>query len=541
MSRTSWFKGLWARRLCTLATMISGLIGCSSNHDRSNATSNDIGQHGSAVITTWPVVADAYVRSGSQAATNFGNATTLLADGDDGGSIMHIYVRFSIGNVGTISSAKLRLFATDPTSQTYVVRKVSSNSWGETTITWNNKPAPDAGQITSFSSVADNTWVEIDFTGVAQPNSTLSIVIEPSGATNGVDFNSRNATSNQPQVVIDASGSGGTGGTGGAGGATGGTGGTGGTAGSGGTGGTGGSTSTVPTDPNLKIAFVGDTADGTNWGSVLSLAQAEGAHAVVVEGDMTYDADPSGWWSRTEGVVGQSFPVFLARGNHDDSSWSGFLSEAANHFGGATRTNGPHDAAYKAVFRGLAIATIRKGDTATTLNNLLNGDTHIWKVCNWHQNQNKMQVGGKGDEMGWAVYEACRQQGALIMTGHEHTYHRTKTMTNTQNQTIDPTCSSGASVCVGPGRTFVAVVGTGGTGLRSQVRCTPTSSTQPYPSLNTTDPSCPIWASIYTTNQGANFGAQFITFNVDGNPRKARSYFKTISGTTIDNFVIFAD
>jgi hypothetical protein len=38
-----------------------------------------------------------------------------------------------------------------------------------------------------------------------------------------------------------------------------------------------------------------------------------------------------------------------------------------------------------------------------------------------------------------------------------------------------------------------------------------------------------------------NYGIQFITFNVDGNPKKARSYFKTISGTTIDTFTIFAD
>jgi hypothetical protein len=119
--------------------------------------------------------------------------------------------------------------------------------------------------------------------------------------------------------------------------------------------------------------------------------------------------------------VGQSFPVFLARGNHDDTSWSGFLPEAANHLGGAIRINGPHNAAYMTVFRGLAIATIKKGDSDTTINNLLAGDTHIWKVCNWHQNQNKMQAGGKGDEMGWAVYEACRQRGAIIMNGHEHT------------------------------------------------------------------------------------------------------------------------
>jgi hypothetical protein len=286
---------------------------------------------------------------------------------------------------------------------------------------------------------------------------------------------------------------------------------------------------------------VGDTADGTNWGSVLQLALNEGAQAVVVEGDMTYDADPSGWWSRTESVVGQTYPIFLARGNHDDTSWSGFQAEASNHLGGATRTAGPHDAAYKTVFKGLALATIKKGDTGTTVNNLLAGDDHIWRVCNWHQNQLTMQVGGKTDEMGWPVYEACRQQGAIIMAGHEHTYHRTKTLTNMQAWTIDSSCSSGGSLCVGPGRTFVNVVGLGGTGIRNQVRCTPSSTVAPYPSLNTSDASCPIWAAIYTSDQGANYGAQFITFNVGGNPKLATGYFKTISGTTLDNITITHD
>ena len=93
---------------------------------------------------------------------------------------------------------------------------------------------------------------------------------------------------------------------------------------------------------------------------------------------------------------------------------------------------------------------------------------------------------------------------------------------------------------MGPGRTLVSVVGTGGTGLRAQVRCTPTAATAPSASLNTCDPSCPIWASIYTTNQGVNFGAQFITFNVDGNPKKARLLQDHLR-PTIDNFVIFAD
>jgi len=298
---------------------------------------------------------------------------------------------------------------------------------------------------------------------------------------------------------------------------------------------------TVPTDPNLKVAFIGDTADGANYKAVLDLIKAEGAVAIETEGDMTYDSDPAGWWTATESKVGTSFPVFLARGNHDDSSWSGFLSKAANHLGGATRTNGPHNAAYKTVYKGLTLINIKKGDTATTINNLVGSDNHIWKVCNWHQNQNKMQVGGKGDEMGWGVYEACRQQGAIILTGHEHSYERTKTMTNITNQVIASGCSGGGSLCVGPGRTFVAVVGTGGTGLRSQVRCAPTATTAPFRSLNTSDPSCPIWASIYTTNQGARFGALFITFNVGGNPKKAHAYFKDIGGKVVDPFDIFAD
>ena len=299
---------------------------------------------------------------------------------------------------------------------------------------------------------------------------------------------------------------------------------------------------TVTTDLNLKVAFVGDTADGTNWKAVLDLIKNEGASAIVTLGDMTYDADPNGWWTATESKVSTSFPVFLARGNHDDSSWSGFLSKANSHLGGATRTNlTSRNDAYKTVYRGLTLITIHKGDTAANINTLVGSDNHIWRVCTWHQNQNKMQVGGKGDEMGWAVYEACRQQGAIILTGHEHSYERTKTMTNITNQTRDSTCSSGSSVCVGLNRTTVSVVGTGGTGLRGQTRCTPTSSTKPFPSLNTSDPSCPIWASIYTTNQGAHFGALFITFNAGGVARKATAYFKDINNNVIDTYTITHD
>lgn len=480
-----------------------------------------IDQRAAALTTTSGLAADAYVRSGSFAAQNFGTATSVQIDGDDVGTLVHGYVRFAVGNVGAISSAKLRLFITNASPGPNEVRRVSNTAWSESGITWNNKPAVDGALVTTLGAVAANSWVEIDLTGIAQPNSTVTLAFLP-GTPDGMDFSSREATSNRPQLVIESAGTTGAGGSGGA----------------GGTGGSGGAPST---DPGLKIAFVGDTADGANYTAVLNLIKREGAQAIVTAGDMTYTANPAAWWTATEAVIGQTFPIFLARGNHDDTSWSGFLSEAATHLGGATRVAGPHDAAYKTQFHGLDLVTVMKGDTGTTVTNLFGGDAHVWKVCSWHQNQTAMQVGGKGDEMGWDVYETCRRKGAIVITGHEHTYHRTRTMTNTQTQTIDGTCSSGSSVCVGPGRTFVTVVGTGGTGLRAQVRCTPTASTAPYASLNTSDPSCPIWASIYTTNQGAAYGAQFITFNVDGNPKKAHAYFKDINNVVVDSFDIFAD
>jgi hypothetical protein len=261
---------------------------------------------------------------------------------------------------------------------------------------------------------------------------------------------------------------------------------------------------------------------------VLNLVKSEQAVALRVQGDMSYSANPADWWTVTEEVLGTSFPVFISRGNHDDSSWSGYLPKAQAHLGGATREAGAHDANYKTTFRGLVIATIRKGDAGTAVSRFLQNEAHIWKVCQWHQNQESMQVGDKSDEMGWDVYETCRRLGAIVQTGHEHSYSRTKTLSNIQTQTVDSSCSSATQLCVGLGRTFVNVVGLGGNSVRDQTRCLP--ATAPYGCNGE-------WGLIYTSNQNATHGAQFITFNA-GDPRRAVGYFKNVNGTVVDNFTI---
>ncbi|HKQ69518.1 MAG TPA: metallophosphoesterase [Polyangiaceae bacterium] len=284
--------------------------------------------------------------------------------------------------------------------------------------------------------------------------------------------------------------------------------------------------SEISTTPNLKVAFAGDMDSRTNYTQVLNLIKAEKADGFVVEGDMTYDAAPAEFWAATEAFLGDSFPVFISRGNHDDSTWADFLPKAAQHLDGAARIAGAHDANYKTIWRGLVIATIRKGDTGANITPFLQDEAHTWKICNWHQNQKQMQVGGKGDEMGWSVYEACRQGGAIIETGHEHSYERTKTLLDMTSQTVDPTCSDPNELCVGPGRTFTNVVGLGGNSIRPQLLCLP--AIYPYGCKGE-------WAHIQTSNQGATHGAQFITFNA-GNPKKATGYFKNVRGEVTDRF-----
>lgn len=141
-----------------------------------------------------------------------------------------------------------------------------------------------------------------------------------------------------------------------------------------------------------------------------------------------------------------------------------------------------------------------------------------------------MQLGDRPiNTTGWGVYEECRKGGAIIATAHEHSYHRTKTLINIENQIVDPEWPDPNNIRIQEGSTFVFVSGLGGASIRNQDYCLP--YTFPYGCNGE-------WASIYTSDQGANFGALFCSFNVDGKPNKANCYFKDISGNVPDQFTI---
>jgi len=321
----------------------------------------------------------------------------------------------------------------------------------------------------------------------------------------------------------------------------------------------------IDTAPNLKVAFIGDSGNGENFRAVLALIKDEGADLVMHQGDFDYDHDPQGWFATIDSILGPDFPFFASVGNHDVDSWPegcgdldgcyvAFLKERMSRIGVTPDDPNLDDQMYTAEYQGLQMVFVGQtrtkagdcsadpGGYACYIRTQLADDNHIWKVCSWHENQQAMQVGSNGDEMGWGVYENCKDGGAIIATAHDHSYHRSKTLLSMRHPIVDPTQhpvvdgvpSNPNSLRVAPGASFVFVSGLSGESMRAQKRCLPT--TYPY--------GCNFeWATVYSESQTKGvekFGALFIEFNVDGNPYKARGYFKNTEGGVIDLFDITA-
>jgi myo-inositol-hexaphosphate 3-phosphohydrolase len=296
------------------------------------------------------------------------------------------------------------------------------------------------------------------------------------------------------------------------------------------------------TESELLVAFIGDSGYGADAQEVWRLIRDEGADAVLHQGDLSYGAEDDAaareWRDTWQGILGADFAYFYSIGNHDsdawDSSYQPFLEETIQRVGAdCTPFDGAENAActYRGLFFVLSGGGERGSEAGNTafIESALSGDDAIWSVCSWHHNQREMQVGGKSSDVGWGPYEACKRHGAIVATGHEHSYSRTRTLVSFEAQLVDPSLPGHDRLRVAEGATFAFVSGLGGRSPRDQERCLPDSF--PYGCNGE-------WASIYTENQGAESGALFIRFGVEGDARKARGYFKNVSGEVIDAFEV---
>lgn len=184
----------WA--MCVAAAGVLASCGGGSSWD----SADSLGQERQEVSQTlvFSPVADARVE-GASPDQNFGSSSVLKVDDSPQYAS---FLRFEVSGLsGTVTSAKLRLYATDATVNGPAVYTTSS-SWQESTVTFNNKPANQTVLSTS-AQVAANSWVEWDVTAAVTGNGTVNLAVSPTG-TDGTVFYSRNNsdTSIRPQLVV---------------------------------------------------------------------------------------------------------------------------------------------------------------------------------------------------------------------------------------------------------------------------------------------------------------------------------------------------
>ena len=139
---------------------------------------------------------------------NYGSLAALkVRDGDASATNPNYrgYLKFNLSGVsGTVTSVKLRLFVTDPSTNLESVFHVADNAWTERGITYSN--APPLGGLTAIggsTAPAVGAYVEITLSPTTvTPDTTLLTLAVKSASTNSAVFSSREVATNKPELVV---------------------------------------------------------------------------------------------------------------------------------------------------------------------------------------------------------------------------------------------------------------------------------------------------------------------------------------------------
>ncbi|MBD1593003.1 DNRLRE domain-containing protein [Arthrobacter sp. S1_S22] len=173
------------------------------------------GGGGTSETVTLTATADSWVAGGA-AATNYGTSTTMSVDNSP---VETTYLKFDLSAYAgrTVESATLQLRSAGSGSiGKQNIKLVTDDSWTESGITYNNRPAPGTS-IGTLGPTAANSNYSVPLTASAlagEPGQQLSLALD-STSTDGLDLTSKEAGSTTaPKLVLTMSGSG-SGGSGG--------------------------------------------------------------------------------------------------------------------------------------------------------------------------------------------------------------------------------------------------------------------------------------------------------------------------------------
>ena len=133
--------------------------------------------------------------------TNFGKANALGVDGTPV-RIGYLLFNVSIPPGEVVTKATLKLFTPSTSSADTFVHQVSNTEWSETATTYANAP-PIGAQVAASGPYQGGSYVSWDVTQAVAGEGLVSFALRRS-SPDGIPFNSREAASNQPQLIVES-------------------------------------------------------------------------------------------------------------------------------------------------------------------------------------------------------------------------------------------------------------------------------------------------------------------------------------------------
>jgi hypothetical protein len=160
----------------------------------------------SATTTTVAAEADSFVLSARPKA-NKGTATTMRVRND----IEITYIRFLVPGLPAgheVSRGTLRVYAASPggCALGVDVLRAANDTWGETTIDWNNQPGSTGSVLANLAWTSRNSYRDFDVTPAVPGAGPVSFLLRHAPGCNvtaSVGLSSRETASNPPQLVIE--------------------------------------------------------------------------------------------------------------------------------------------------------------------------------------------------------------------------------------------------------------------------------------------------------------------------------------------------
>lgn len=280
-------------------------------------------------------------------------------------------------------------------------------------------------------------------------------------------------------------------------------------------------------DKQYKVAFLGSQDLKSNSVKAMELLKAEGINLVVQLGDFDSADNPTKWRSLFTETLGEQVSVLPIMGEKDIKKWSAykpvvesFVLNTKDQFGDM-ECSGDIGRNYSCKNNMFHFVMVTPDSTATTtstqveyINSEFASSDSLWRICTVHNNQLE-------------IYEACREAGAMIFTGHDNIYSRSYLLSSTRDVKVATTSDV---LVMKPGVTFITVSGLGGRAVGTKTK----SDT---------------WlASTYSSKQSANAGALICTFGIGIKDLyaeiqkfdlgKAGCYFRDIKGFVPDAYYL---